>query len=58
MEDSFKPLNPETFSEELNAIRFPKEGVIRKPIEWLVILRKIPEDLTELNLELTESAIN
>jgi phosphoenolpyruvate carboxylase len=49
MEDSFKPLNPETFSKELNAIRFPKEGVIRKPIEWLVILKEIPKDIKELN---------
>lgn len=49
MENSFKPFNPETFSAELNAIRFPKEGVLRKPIEWLIELRDIPKELEKLN---------
>lgn len=38
------PANTETFSDDLNAIRFPKPEVFRKPIEWIIPLEKLDEN--------------
>ncbi len=38
------PANTKTFSDDLNAIRFPKPEIPRKPIEWIVPLEKLDEN--------------
>lgn len=31
-----EPLNPDTFAQDLDAIRAPKEDTVRKPLQWVV----------------------